>query len=132
MKKIGLLVALVVAAYAIYADVFSTTVRYRLTLEAEIDGEPKFGSGVVQVTYSKNNDPISSAQFSIDVRGEAVALDLGSRGTLFALLRSDIDNRSGPEYIVFRAFNFPGGATRRKTCPRLPLLDRKQTCERSA
>jgi len=98
------------AAYAVYSAAFSATVRYRLTLQAEVDGEPKSGSGVIEVTYSKNNDPISQAQFSIDVRGEAVILDLGPRGTLFALLKADTDSRSGPEFMVLRAFNFPGGA----------------------
>lgn len=98
------------AAYAVYSAVFSATVRYQLTLRAEVDGEPKTGSGVIEVTYSKNNDPISQAEFSIDVRGEAVVLDLGPRGTLFALLRAGTDSRSGPEYIVLKAFNLPGGA----------------------
>jgi hypothetical protein len=32
------------------------------------------------------------------------------RWSLFALLKGDSDARSGPEYIVLRAFNFPGGA----------------------
>jgi hypothetical protein len=107
---IGIAIGVAMAAYAVYGAVFSATVRYRLTLQAEVDGEPKFGSGVVEVTYSKNNDPISQAGFSIDVRGEAVVLDLGPRGTLFALLRADTDSRSGPEYIVLKAFNLPGGA----------------------
>lgn len=110
MKWLGILVAVVVVALVAYHAVFSATVRYRLTLEAEVDGEPKTGSGVIEVTYGKNNDPISSAAFTIDVRGEAVAFDLGPRTTLFALLRGDSDPRSGPEYIVLRAFNFPGGA----------------------
>jgi hypothetical protein len=109
MKWLGLFAAVAVA-FAAYIAVFNTTIRYRLTLEAEVDGEPRTGSGVIQVSYSKNNDPISSAEFSTGVRGEAVVLDLGSRGTLFALLKGDTDSRSGPEYIVLRAFNFPGGA----------------------
>jgi hypothetical protein len=99
-----------VAAYAGYEALFNATVRYRLTLQAEVDGEPISGSGVIEVTYSKNNDPISQAAFSIGVRGDAVVLDLGSRGTLFALLKADADSRSGPDYIVLRAFDFPGGA----------------------
>lgn len=37
-------------------------------------------------------------------------LDVGSRGTLFALLKGDIDSRSGPEWIVLRAFNLSGGS----------------------
>jgi hypothetical protein len=109
MKWLGVFTAVVVVLAA-YIAVFSTTIRYRLTLEAEVDGEPRTGSGVIEVSYSKNNDPISSAEFSTSVRGEAVVLDLGPRGTLFALLKGDTDSRSGPEYIVLRAFDFPGGA----------------------
>lgn len=101
--------AIAFAGVAAYVAAFSTTVRYQLTLEAEVDGKPKTGSGVIEVTYSKNNDPVSQAEFSINVRGEAVALDLGSRGTLFALLKGGTDSRSGPDYIVLRAFDFPGG-----------------------
>ena len=110
MKKIALFIGIAVASYVVYSAVFSATVRYRLTLQAEVDGEPKSGSGVIEVTYSENNDPISQAAFSIDVRGEAVILDLGPRGMLFALLKGDTDSRSGPEYIVLKAFDLPGGA----------------------
>ncbi len=110
MRRLGLFAALVVVVVAVYVAIFSTTIRYRLTLEAEVEGAPKTGSGVIEVTYSKNNDPISSAEFSIGIRGEAVVLDLGPRGSLFALLKGDTDSRSGPDYIVLRAFSFPGGA----------------------
>jgi hypothetical protein len=110
MKRLGIFLAIALAGLAIYVAVFSATVRYRLTLDAEVDGKLKTGSGVIEVTYSKNNDPISRAEFSIGVRGEAVVLDLGQRGTLFALLKEGEDNRSGPDYIVLRAFNFSGGA----------------------
>jgi hypothetical protein len=112
MKWLGLLTAFVIVVFAAYIAVFNTAVRYRLTLEAEIDGEPRTGSGVIQVTYSKNNDPISRAEYSTGVRGEAVVLDLGPRGTLFALLKGSTDNGSGAEYIVLRAFDFPGGFPR--------------------
>ena len=108
--SVAVVAALIVAGIAVYTAAFSATVRYRLTIEAEVNGERKTGSGVIEVTYSKNNDPISQSEFSIDVRGEAVVIDLGPRGILFALLKGDTDSRSGPEYIVLRAFNFPGGA----------------------
>lgn len=111
MKWLGISAAAVVVALIGYGMAFpSATVRYRLTLEASVDGEPKIGSGVIEVTYGKNSQFISTSLFSIDVRGEAVALDLGSRGVLFALLKEDSDSRSGPEWIVLRAFHFPGGA----------------------
>ena len=108
MKWLGLFTAVVVVLAA-YIAVFSTTIRYRLTLEAEVDGEPRTRSGVIEVSYSKNNDPISSAEFSTSVRGEAVVLDLGPRGTLFALLKGGTDSGGAGIYRAPR-FDFPGGA----------------------
>jgi hypothetical protein len=88
----------------------SATIRYRLTLEAQLDGERRTGSGVIEVTYSKQSGLAGQQELFVDFRGEAVILDLGSRGTLFALLKGDTDSRSGPERIVLSAFNFPGGS----------------------
>jgi hypothetical protein len=111
MKWLGILAALIVGAVVVYRVAFpSVTVLYRLTLEAQVDGEPKIGWGVIEVTYSKQSRLATQRDLIVDYRGEAVVLDLGSRGTLFALLKADSDSRSGPETIVFRAFDFPGGA----------------------
>ncbi|MBR2119250.1 MAG: hypothetical protein V4458_13985 [Pseudomonadota bacterium] len=114
MKRLGkwlaILVALIVAGIALLMVAFpSATVRYRLTLEATVRGEPRTGSGVVEVTYGKSSTFLSHSELSIDVRGEAVSIDLGERGRMFALLKGDTDSRSSPEWIVFRAANFPHG-----------------------
>lgn len=109
MKWVWGVVAVLIAIIVLVAVAFpSVTVRYRLTLEANVDGETRTGSGVIEVTYGKNSK-LSQSEISINVRGEAVALDLGSRGTLFALLREGADIRSGPEWIVFRAAGFSYG-----------------------
>jgi hypothetical protein len=50
-----------------------------------------------------------SAILSSASGGEAVVLDLGSPGTLYALLVPGSDIRSGPETIVLRTFGFPDG-----------------------
>ncbi len=111
MKRLGILVALIVGAVVTYSVAFpSATVRYRLTLEAQVDGEAKSGSGVIEVTYSKQSELAGQHELIVSFKGEAVVLDLGSRGALFALLKEDTDSRSGPEWIVLRAFNFPGGS----------------------
>lgn len=112
MKRLAIIAAIVVAAVLTYRIAFpSATVRYRLTLQADVGGRPATGSGVIEVSYVKNPKLLpNEAEFSINVRGEAVALDLGERGTLFALLKGGTDDRSGAEWIVLRAFNFPGGA----------------------
>jgi hypothetical protein len=109
MKWPGI-VALVALAPIVYGLAYpSVTVRYRLTLDAEVDGGPKTGSGVIEVTYSKQSRFASQPPLFIGVRGEAAVLDLGSRGAVFALLKAGNDSRSGPETIMFRAFNFPNG-----------------------
>lgn len=56
MKKLLWITALAIiciGAAAIAWDVAypSVTLRYRLTLEAAVDGQPKAGSGIVEVTY---------------------------------------------------------------------------------
>jgi hypothetical protein len=112
MKWLAIILAAVVGAVVLYKIFYpSVTLRYRLTLEAEVDGQPKTGSGVIELSYQKH---VSIGAMGRDVapafRGEAVALDLGSRGTLFALLKAGSDSRSGPESIVLQTFGFPGGA----------------------
>lgn len=71
------------------ADAFgSYSLRYRLTLEATVDGRPVTGSGVIQVDYAKRPALLPHMdRVSYAVHGEAVALDLGDRGALFALLK---------------------------------------------
>jgi hypothetical protein len=109
MKWLGIVGVLIVGMVVWYGVSYpSVTVRYRLTLEALVDGELKTASGVREVTYSKGLAVGGQGALSIAVRGEAIALDLGDRGTLFALVSAGLDGRSGPEWIVLRAFDFDG------------------------
>ncbi len=67
------------------------TYRYRLTVEVDTPEGLKSGSSVIEVATSKGSKYSipSPGALSYKVRGEAVTVDLGSRGLLFALLRSD-------------------------------------------
>jgi hypothetical protein len=70
------------------------TYRYRLTVEVDTPEGLKTGSSVIEVQTrraSKNAIP-SPRMLSYKVRGEAVTVDLGQRGLLFALLRSEISS----------------------------------------
>jgi hypothetical protein len=87
----------------------SVILRYRLTLEVEADGQRSSGSSVIEVTYQKQPEIGSGRNMISNHRGQAVVVELGKRGTLFALLKAGNDSRSIPETIVFRAFGFPGG-----------------------
>lgn len=104
-------VALVAVAFAAFIWNYpSAVVRYRLTLYAEVDGKSVAGSGVVEVRYETGIKFATATEYNVRVRGEAVVLDLGAKGLVFALLRAGRDSRSEPASIVLRAFNFSGGA----------------------
>jgi hypothetical protein len=98
------------ALYLIYSSaVPSETVRYRLTLEADIDGKSAVGSGVIEVTRQDTTSVFRTmGGFGAIVKGEAVALDLGDRGTAFALLHGRkphvAEDDSFPSYVIFKAF----------------------------
>ena len=107
----NVLAALACAGAALpLAGCTSTTIRYRLTLEVDTPEGVRTGSGVIEVKYVKLGQTLgASAEWKAEVRGEAVTVDLGERGTLFALLAEGADPRSSPAYLVFRAFRFPHG-----------------------
>ena len=92
MKFAAIMVALLVlaafAAYSAYDRVFpSGSLRYRLTLEVEVDGKVHTGSGVIEARYEIPPRWMLGANRVVSsVRGEAVVVDLGSRGVLCSLL----------------------------------------------
>ena len=110
MKRLTIFAALIIAAVVIFQLAYpSATVRYRLTLEADVDGKPATGSGVVEVSYRANPQLLgASAQIGIEVRGEAVSLNLG-QGLIFAMLAQGNHVRSGPENIVPFLFGLTKG-----------------------
>ncbi|MHA6317627.1 hypothetical protein ACXYN8_08205 [Altererythrobacter sp. CAU 1778] len=67
------------------------TYRYRLKVEVETPEGLKSGSSVIEVNTGFGRSPMapSSRALRFKVRGEAAAVDLGERGVLFALLRSE-------------------------------------------
>lgn len=56
MKRLAIAGAIVFLAIVAYRFQYpNATVRYRLTLEAEVEGKHEIGSGVIEVSYSKNS-----------------------------------------------------------------------------
>jgi hypothetical protein len=98
-----------------YQLVFTHVYKYRLTIEATVDGKVHAGSGVVRVSVTEAARLFlyQSAGVNNSYRGEAVTVDLGERGVIFALLK-DVERPQGgryhasPEYFVGSAF--PAGA----------------------
>lgn len=76
--------------------------RYRLTVEIETSEGVRTGSSVIEVSTAvagRNSIPTPGV-VSHRLRGEAVTVDLGTRGLLFALLRSD-DNSDWASNVMF-------------------------------
>lgn len=94
---IGLPAALSLLALS-SCDTFSLTYRYRLTVEVDTPEGLKTGSSVIAIKVSElrpNSTLIGGA--GADARGEAVAVDLPSGRTLFALLRGEPGSPFGAE-----------------------------------
>ncbi len=80
------------AAFAMSDLYVSGTWRYRITVEIETPEGLKIGSAVHEVSNSDSNVKIldfPEAGNPAEFRGEAVIVDLGGRGKLFALVNSD-------------------------------------------
>jgi hypothetical protein len=68
------------------------TLRYRLTVDVDVNGVTRTGSGVVQVTYQSLPQwfiealPLDwAAQFHGSLTGSAITVDLGKPGLLFVV-----------------------------------------------
>jgi hypothetical protein len=73
------------------------TYRYRMTVEVDTPEGLRTGSSVIEVRTRKGPGFPGPEAGGIlgEVRGEAVAVDLGTRGTLFALLRGARGTETG-------------------------------------
>lgn len=116
VKWLGLIIA-VVAALAVGAGLRDqgVTIHYRITFETRSEGEAKTHSGVIEVQYRDTQRLSGRRDRSIDVRGEAIKIDLGICGNIFALLAASEGNvRTNPEQIVLNAFKMyePGSPTK--------------------
>lgn len=109
VKVLLLVVAVFALGYGLYSYLVpSVTVRYRLTLEADVAGQSAVGSGVIEVTNEDNQRLFGSlGGLGGEINGQAVILDLGGRGSLFALLHGPGELREDKTYpmrVLFYAF----------------------------
>ncbi len=111
MRKLSItlcVLAAVVASVAVAWNVAFPTnsFRYKVTVNVETPEGSKSGSAVREVIVKQTPRIFPEAGVTTIVRGEAVSVDLGKRGVLFALLGSD------DEFLVLRTFDSGLGLTR--------------------
>lgn len=89
----------------------SAKVRYKMTVSVETPEGVKKGYAVRQISVSDSKIlsviKLPEMTNAAKVRGEAVVVDLGDRGKLFALLRGGRFNYENDQAIVF--YNLGGG-----------------------
>ena len=66
----------------------SAEIRYKVTVEVEDNGAHRSGSSVMSFKLSKPTVPLASP-YDAEFKGQAVAVDLGRRQVLFALLKDE-------------------------------------------
>ncbi len=86
----AVIIAILLLAYDLAGG--GVTLRYRLTVDVDVNGVTRTGSGVVQVTYQSLPQwfiealPLDwAAQFHGSLTGSAITVDLGDRGLLFVV-----------------------------------------------
>ena len=89
-KFIAVCAAIAVSLYAAYLVILPTAyLRYRLTLDLDVDGLTRTGSGVVEIAYQPLPEWLANigggSHFSGEMRGYAITVDLGERGLLFVV-----------------------------------------------
>ena len=80
--------------------------RYRMTVEIDTPEGVKSGSVVREVIYFTGTPKPSPYAPRIQVKGEAIPIDLGKRGVVFAIMSGGAIPDYG-YYIVFKAFPSP-------------------------
>ncbi len=139
MKPLGI-ASVAVAAIALAAGLYlawgwvfpSGTLRYRLTIEVEADGKVHTGSGVIEVTFKRHGwSDSQTLGVHPTIRGEAVPVDLGERGTFFVLLQKspNAGSVSDPAYLPLRAFGLESGGLTGDKLRRLGSVSARATVQ---
>ncbi|PZO81755.1 MAG: hypothetical protein DI626_10540 [Micavibrio aeruginosavorus] len=112
---IGFIVLLVLGSICFFNWFYvSGTWRYKMTVVVETPEGIKTGYAVREISNSAPKAyliDIPEATNPAKVRGEAVTVDLGERGVLFATLKGYRLLENFPSAVFYSAFPYEGGAT---------------------
>lgn len=83
--------------------------RYRMTVTVETPEGLKTGSAVREVKVEKGLKLLPEMGASIALKGEAIVIDLGHRGVLFALMRGGMQGADYAKLLPFEVFPYEKG-----------------------
>jgi hypothetical protein len=104
-----LCVVAVVGLHFSYPWLYPTDViRYRLTVNAVVGGQPRHGSGVVEVRVERQPQFVAETpSLKFGVTGEAIFVDLGDGRNLVAALAPGSGTEPDAVGLLFKAFHIP-------------------------
>lgn len=104
---VGIILCLVVGGYIAWQIFYPTIdIRYRLTLDVDVNGVRHTGSGVVEIEYNTSATLLrrvvtGAAQGLVGfMHGDAITVDLGDRGLLFVVNNAPCFNSGTPRIFV--------------------------------
>lgn len=83
------------------------TWRYKMTVNVDTPEGMKSGSAVREVTFKKDKSRNLQAVPDVSVKGEAVVVDLGKRGLVFATMKGYKSEQDYADQVVYAAFPLP-------------------------
>lgn len=111
MKKAFIIAILLLVGFGLWHIIYPTgTWRYKMTVEVETPEGVKTGSAVREVTVISVPQFLPEVRPTVKLKGEAVVVDLGERGVLFALLNGYKFEAARLPFYVFPSGK--GGTTR--------------------
>jgi hypothetical protein len=121
MKRALVRFALICAVAYVAVKIFypSTTIRFKLAVEAEVKGAPTTGETVIAVTYAQTTHFLgASASIAITVEGEALHMEIDDGRLFLMLLTPGLRTNSDPGIIVPALFHLtPSDLTEYNTVP---------------
>lgn len=124
MKWLAVIAAVVIVAVVmIYRVAYpSATVRYRLSIEAQVNEQPLIASGVSEIMFARK-PPLFAASASIvsEMRGEAVSVRYDKSALLVVLLRGE-SPKTEPAYVIPILFGLTSGGIEPEDISRLSAL----------
>jgi len=109
MKGLAYIVLILLGIYGFWELKYpSDSFRYKLTLVVDDNGKVITASSVRQVTVRNGPKFTPESNPDVNLKGEAMVVDLGEKGVLFVVLRSESDIDYGYR-IAFETFPELGG-----------------------
>jgi hypothetical protein len=134
-KFLAVVAAIVVVLYTAYVLILPIAyLRYRLTLDVDVDGVRRTGSGVVEIFFQPPPDSLrplyGGSAFVGQMQGYAITVDLSDRGLLFVVDAWPMLTNPDAERGLSKTWSLYPEAAKLTMLPSPPMVMAKAACPR--